>query len=83
MSRILLILVLLLSLTSCTALFFDPQQAFEQLAAAETSEAEAAAFREIWNRAMNSVSTLTKRMQKRSRSPALISQLGCMRSTCE
>ena len=42
---------MLLSLTACNALTFNPHQAFDQLAEAKTSEAEADAFREIWNKA--------------------------------
>jgi hypothetical protein len=48
MKNILLTLLLLLSLSACSWLAFNPQQAFEQLAAAETPEEEEAAFEHIW-----------------------------------
>ena len=43
------LLILCLGLTACNLLVFSPQQAFEQLAEAQTPEDEAAAFSHIWN----------------------------------
>jgi hypothetical protein len=49
MKKYLLTLWLLLSLSACSRLVFNPQQAFDQLAAAQTPEEEAAAFEHIWS----------------------------------
>lgn len=51
MRKLCLSALLLLSLTACQQLTFGPSNTFEQLAAAETPEEEAAAFEQIWSNA--------------------------------